>query len=580
MKPFLFAHSDASPRGSSVLALVLCAFASASACSKVEAPTRSAAAESASVKRIRQVFARVPETLAKNHKTFVVPDGTVTGFGAGDAYPQIWLRDSAWIVPAAAAYYDGATLTSWLDLHLAAAQKNGRLRDWVAPGTPDVFREWAPRVAALGALSVDTNSNESDQEPSAALAWCRAREALSTSATADPADAGRVRRLIQAMDALLRDRTDRATGLVWSGLTADWGDVSPLYPDQRAIYLDEKTPRTLSLYTNVMATAALECLAPLALEPGDKQRLARRAAQLRASIDAHFWMKERGFFRIRKSLDPLPSEAFGRGEDDRFALGGNALAALLGIANEAQAASMFETAERLRVLNNFSTISTTLIPPYEEGVFQHPAMREPFQYQNGGQWDWFGALLVQAEFERGHSVRARAHLDQIVARILRAGPGIHEWYAQDGSPKGSGAYAATAAVLHNAIVRGLLGVSSSDEGYRVAIRTGETLLPMEVPQRAAGTRLVVSQAVSSSAIDVLVSGTARVAEVCSLLPRGRAPADPSRVDAGPPRRVLEIGSDTLLCADVSASTPPFRVSFRLRPLAASDGHRADDVSSK
>ncbi len=565
MKPGAFARSDPAPRGRFVAALVLGVVASASACSKIEAPTRPAAAESASLKRIRQVFARIPETLAKNHKTFVVPDGTVTGFGAGDAYPQIWLRDSAWIVPAGAAYYDIATLTSWLDLHLKAAAKNGRLRDWVAPGAPDVFREWAPRATAFESLSVDTNSNESDQEPSAALAWCRIREALSIGESADPAGASRVRRLIQAMDALIRDRTDRATGLVWSGLTADWGDVSPLYPDQRAIYLDEKTPRTLSLYTNVMATAALACLARHAGEPKDKERLALRAAKLRVGIDAHFWMKERGFFRIRKSLDPTRSQAFGPDEDARFALGGNALAALLGLANEAQAASIFETAERLRVQNNFSTISTTLIPPYEAGVFSHPAMREPFQYQNGGQWDWFGAPLVQAEFERGHSARARAHLDQIVARILRAGPGIHEWYTQDGSPKGSGAYAAAAAVLHNAIVRGLLGVSSSDEGYRVAIRTGETLLPMEVPQRAAGARLVVSQAVSSSTIDVLVSGTARVAEVCSLLPRGRAPADPGRVDAGPARRVLEIGSDTLLCADVSASTPPLRVSFQLKP---------------
>lgn len=561
MKPSVFARSDSvKTRGRLALTLVLGVMASASACSKVEAPIRPASAESASLKRIRQVLARVPETLAKNHKTFVVPDGTVTGFGAGDGYPQIWLRDSAWIVPTAAAYYEVATLTSWLDLHLAAAQKNGRLRDWVAPGAPEVFKEWAPLVTAHGALSVDTNSNESDQEPSAALAWCRAREALSTSTAAEPADASRVKRLIVAMEALIHDRTDRATGLVWSGLTADWGDVSPLYPDQRAIYLDEKTPRTLSLYTNVMATAALECLAPHARVPKDKERLARRAAKLREAIDAHLWMKDRGFFRIRKTLDPTTSEAFGRDEDARFALGGNALAALLGIANEAQATSIFETAEKLRVANNFSTISTTLIPPYEAGVFQHPAMREPFQYQNGGQWDWFGAPLVQAEFERGHSDRARAHLDQIVARILRAGPGIHEWYAQDGSPKGSGAYAAAAAALHNAIVRGLLGISRSNDGYRVTIRAGETLLPIEVPQRASGTRLVVRQTVSTSAIDVEVSGTARVTEVCSLLPRGRAPAA-----AEQPRRVLKVGSDTLLCADVSASTPPYRIGFQLQP---------------
>lgn len=560
MKPAAPARSAPDPRGTLVFAIVAGLFAAA--CSRAEAPARPVATESASLKRIRQVLARIPETLAKNYKTFAVPGGAVTGFGAGDAYPQIWLRDSAWIVPAAAAYYDSATLTSWLDLHLSAAQKNGRLRDWVAPGSPEVFREWAPRVAALGALSVDTNSNESDQEPSAALAWCRARESLvSGDVRADGVDARRLQQLVRAMDALIRDRTDPATGLVWSGLTADWGDVSPLYPDQRAIYLDGKTPRTLSLYTNVLATAALECLASHALAPRDQQRLARRAAQIRERIDEHFWMKEQGFFRIRKSMDPVPSPAFGRDEGTRFALGGNALAALLTVASDAQAGAIFETAERLRVANNFSTISTTLIPPYEAGVFKHPAMREPFQYQNGGQWDWFGAPLVQAEFERGHSERARVHLDQIVSRILRAGPGIHEWYAQDGSPMGSGAYAAAAAALHSAIVRGLLGVSRTADGYRVTVRTGEMLLPLEVQQRASGTPLVVSQSVSKSAIDVEILGTARVIEICSLLPPGRAPAQA----VAQPREVLEVGSDILVCADVSTSTPPYRVRFQLQP---------------
>lgn len=534
-------------------------------CSRVDAPTLPAASESASMKRIRQVFARVPETLAKNNKTFVVPDGTVKGFGAGEAYPQIWLRDSAWIVPAAAAYYDADVLTSWLDLHLSAAQKNGRLRDWVAAGAPEVFREWAPRVSAHGTLSVDTNTNESDQEPSAALAYCRARSSLEGSTIADPAHAGRVAQLIQAMDALLRDRTDRATGLVWSGLTADWGDVSPLYPDQRAIYLDETTPRTLSLYSNVMAKAALDCLSSLAGDAQTKERLAALATKLRERIQSNLWMAEKGYFRIRKTLDKPPSEAFGPREDDRFALGGNALATLFGVADDTQAASIFGAAERLRAANNFSTISTTLIPPYEAGVFLHPAMREPFQYQNGGQWDWFGAPLAMAEFERGHAVKARLHLDQMVARILRAGPGIHEWYAQDGSPKGSGAYAASAAVLHTAIVKGLLGLSSSTAGHRIAIRTADTLLPFEIPQRAAGTRLVVSQKVSRSAIEVEVTGTARVFEVCSLLPPGRMPADSAAPDTAMPQSVRKVGLDTYVCADVSRAALPLRIGFGMKP---------------
>ena len=518
--------------------------------------------ESKAIGRIRELLARVPPTLAKNHKTIVVPDGTVQGFGAGEGYPQIWLRDSAWLVPTAAAYYDANTLTSWLDLHLSVATKNGRLRDWVAAASPETFREWAPGVVAVGPLAVDTNTTESDQEPSATLAYCRAVEALGReSAIASPAHVSRVDRLAKAMDALLRDRTDRRTGLIWSGLTADWGDVSPLYADQRAIYLDAKTPRTLSLYSNVMAYAALDCLA--ALEPGPRRdRLTARAIRLRDKIRAALWIQDRGYFRIRQALDPAPAD-FGESENERFALGGNALAALLGVADDAQAASIFEAAERLRVENKLSTISTTLIPPYAKGVFQHPAMREPFQYQNGGQWDWFGAALVEAEFERGYSQRARLHLDQIATRVLKAGPGIHEWYGQDGSPKGSAAYAAAAASIHNAIVRGLLGVSMLGNGYRVVIRAAESLQPFEIPQKAVSDRLVVSQRVEGSNIEVTVASRLPIQEICAVLPSGRAPNPTGASNLPFPRSVRVRGRDTLMCADVSSGDRPVRVHFNM-----------------
>jgi hypothetical protein len=529
--------------------------------------------ESQAMGRIRQVLARLPVALAKNHKTLVVPDGTVTGFGAGEGYPQIWLRDSAWLMPAAAAHYDADTLTSWLDLHLSVAEKNGRLRDWVAVASPETFREWAPRVKALGPLVVDTNTNESDQEPSAALAYCRVVEALGRDArVSGPKHQARVTRLITAMDALLRDRTDPKSGLVWSGLTADWGDVSPMYPDQRAIYLDARTPRTLSLYSNVMAKAALDCLADLAEPKGMRERLAARATKLLDQTRATFWMKDRGYFRLRRTLDPVPA-AFGADENERFALGGNALAARFGVADDAQAASIFETAERLRLANGFSTISTTLIPPYAAGVFPHPAMREPFQYQNGGQWDWFGAALVEAEFERGHSEQARAHLDQIATRVLKAGEGIHEWYTQDGAPRGSASYAAGAASLHDAIFRGLLGISRSAEGYRVVIRSAETTSLFEAPQRAAQGRLAVSQKVDPAGIEVRVDSTLPVREVCTLVPAGRQPNDRAVPETAFPQSVRRVGKDILMCADVAAGSRPVRVRFALTPGVGSADRR-------
>lgn len=527
-------------------------------CANVQAPTREPPAESAFLQRVREVHARVPATLAKNHKRFAVADGVIDGFGAGEAYPQIWLRDSSWIVDAASAHYPEETLTSWLDLHLASAERNGRLRDWVASGSATAFREWAPRAQEKGGIAFDTNSNESDQEPSAALAWCRIETLMGSNVRAGD----RTARLVKAMDALIRDRTDPKTGLIWSGLTADWGDVSPVYPDQRAIYLDARTPKTLSLYSNVMVYAALDCLASLEGPKARQEGLAARAAKVKDRIRSGFWVKEKGFFRIRLPMDP-PPEGFGD-DGDRFALGGNALSALFGVADDAEAGSIFDAAERLRAASRFSTISTTLIPPYPNGVFQHPAMREPFQYQNGGQWDWFGAALVQAEFERGRSEQARAHLHQIAARVLAAGSGVHEWYGQDGSPKGSAAYAASAAALHNAIVKGLLGITRSREGYRVVVRTGETLRPFEVKSRAAGTVLNVSQTVGPAAIEVEVGGGAPVREICTVVPPGRTPADLSgRPTLG--QTVSRVGHDTVLCADATSLPAPARVRFALAP---------------
>ena len=525
--------------------------------------------ESPWLRQVRQIFALVPETLARNYKTFAGPQGPVSGFGAGDVYPQIWLRDSAWIVDAAAAYYPSASLTSWLDLHLTMSEKRGRLRDWVAPGTAEAFREWAPRAGQSAGIAFDTNSNESDQESSAALALCRMERSEFLEVEADEgARNARVSRVIAAMDALARDRTEKKTGLIWSGLTADWGDVSPLYPDQRAIYLDAHTPRTLSLYANVMAYAALQCLSTLEGPKGRRKALAERALKIKEQVRSLFWMPDRGTFRIRRTLDKAP-KGF---EDDgqRFALGGNALAVLFGVADDAQAASVFEAAESLRVLHKFSTISTVLIPPYAAGVFQHPIMREPFEYQNGGQWDWFGAALIQAEFERGYSERARLHLGQMAARILAKGGNLHEWYAQDGSPKGSPAYAASAAAIHNVVVKGLLGVSASAGGLRMILRAGETMLPFPVPLPVAMGQLVVSQAVSSSAIEVRVNSSApfKLKEVCSVLPSGSSPADATGHDPGTPQSVRRIGNDTLVCADLSGPATrgpgPLQIRFGVK----------------
>ena len=74
------------------------------------------------------------QTLEANRKIFAGRTGTVNGFGAGTTYPQIWIRDSATLLPLTRWHYDRAHLASWLEEHLAHQNADGSLNDWVAAG--------------------------------------------------------------------------------------------------------------------------------------------------------------------------------------------------------------------------------------------------------------------------------------------------------------------------------------------------------------------------------------------------------------------------------------------------------------
>ena len=59
--------------------------------------------------------ALVTQTLDANRKAFAGRTGMVRGFGAGTTYPQIWIRDSATLLPLTRWHYDRAHLQTWLE---------------------------------------------------------------------------------------------------------------------------------------------------------------------------------------------------------------------------------------------------------------------------------------------------------------------------------------------------------------------------------------------------------------------------------------------------------------------------------
>src|SRR6185503_5334459 len=149
--------------------------------------------------------------------------------------------------------------------------------------------------------------------------------------------------------------------------------------------------------------------------------------------------------------------------------GGNGLAVLYDVADETQSRKIFEVAERRQREFGFSTIAGVLSPSYPDGFFKHPAVNKEYYYQNGGQWDWFAARFLLAEFEKGYSARAYRQLVEIAKKTV-ASNGLYEWHTKDGKGMGSREYAGNAGALAGAIFQGLYGVYLTDRQLVLKIR--------------------------------------------------------------------------------------------------------------
>jgi hypothetical protein len=434
--------------------------------------------------------------LEANKKSFTGRTGTVQGFGAGSVYPQVWLRDSATILPATRYFYALPFLTSWLEEHLSHQQANGALWDWIAAGDPSQFTTNAPRAAQVYAsgsvvLSADKNTTVADQESSAVDAAWRVYQLTGDRGWLAKPIGGRalVDRLDDALGYVEQARVDPGFGLVASAFTADWGDVSPTYADQRAIYLDEATPVVVGLYANAFYARAAQELAELqdaAASPARAEHWRQVAAAVRAAIDAQLWNEAGGFYFLHRVVATrgaaLPDDS------DVFALGGNALAALYGPASASRAARLFDAADSRRRGLGLSAPAGVLMPAYSTGFFQHPILREAYTYQNGGQWDWWSGRFLLALYERGRSQAASDGLRAVARRVADTG-GLFEWHALDGSGQGSRSYAGNVGALSAAIFEGLFGLASNASGLDVSVRLGSLPGGVSVCEPASGREL-------------------------------------------------------------------------------------------
>ncbi len=514
-------------------------------------------------------------TLEANRKEFIGRSGPVKGFGAGTHYPQVWIRDSATLILLSRYHYPREFLTSWIVEHLSHQGDDGLLNDWVAVGGPDRFRNDAPRAREVhrsGSLvmSADRNTSSTDQESALVDAAARVTALLGDAAWLQQPVAGRrvIDRLDQALGALYGTRYSPRERLLTGAFTADWGDVTPAYGDQRVIYQDESTPIVAGLYMNAYFAASARSLSVLHARVGQTGRgrfWAARAAAIRQQVDGRLWQPARGFYRVNLPVHAPAGFQFPE-EGDRFALGGNALAALGHVASDAQSARIFAAAAARQGRFGMSTVASVLLPPYPAGFFKHPILKEEFTYQNGGQWDWFAGRLILAEYERGSAARASLQLAAIAERIAAAG-GLYEWNTREGAGRGNARYAGSAGALGGAVLAGLFGVDLDEGRFALTVRLGDRGGRVRAYQPATDTYVAYEYwpARGKRRLGLRYGSNAQGGGAVRILLPPRAAVASVQVDGSAARdfKTLRVGADRYL--ELPARPGTHIVEVRLRP---------------
>jgi len=136
-------------------------------------------------------------------------------------------------------------------------------------------------------------------------------------------------------------------------------------------------------------------------------------------------------------------------ENKIFYHGGTAVAIEAGLLNKKQIkVSLDRMLENLKA-SGAASIGLTLYPPYPEGFFENKGMY-PYGYQNGGDWTWFGARMIQQLVRYGFVKEAYENIQPMTDRVIKNN-GFYEWYTVDNKPEGSGTFRGSAGVLYKAI---------------------------------------------------------------------------------------------------------------------------------
>ncbi len=397
------------------------------------------------------------KTLAKqilNDPSFTIVDTMARrilkkGFNAGSGYSQVWARDMNTFVEIALEEVNPKDIRGAILVFFALQQPNNEMIDgyvlnkdfkW---GDPNQYRSSAD-TAHVGFK----NTVETDQETSLIQIVGKYVRLTKDSTILSERIAGKtvLERMGMMVDYLMKERYSEKYGLLWGAMTADWGDVQP--NTDNVVDIDSTTTPAIDVYDNAMFIIALDDLVRMTKDPAQSARWKTIRTTIAENSRKYLWNAEKQKFIPHIYLDKSPIPA-GFDESKVYYHGGTAIAIEAGLLSKAEIeASNKQMLENVQ-LSGAPTIGLTLYPVYPEGFF-HGGMSKPYIYQNGGDWTWFGARMIQQLSAYGFPEEAYTEIRPMIDLVIK-NKGFYEWYYIDGKPKGSAQFKGSAGTLARAI---------------------------------------------------------------------------------------------------------------------------------
>jgi hypothetical protein len=371
------------------------------------------------------------------------------GFNAGSGYSQVWARDMNTFVEIALEEVNPKDIRGAILVFFALQQPNNEMIDgyvlnkdftW---GDPNQYRSEADK-AHVGFK----NTVETDQETSLIQIVGKYVQLTGDTTILSERVAGKtvLERMGLMIDYLLKERYSEKYGLLWGAMTADWGDVQP--NTNNVVDIDSTTTPAIDVYDNAMFIIALNYMTELAKDQADAIKWKNLGKNIAENTRKYLWDPKKQKFIPHIYLDKSPIPA-GFDESGVYYHGGTAIAIEAGLLSKSEISESNKMMLENVRLSGAPSIGLTLYPVYPDGFF-HGGMAKPYVYQNGGDWTWFGARMIQQLIANGFVEEAYSEIRPMIDLVIK-NKGFYEWYSVDGKAKGSAQFKGSAGTLAKAI---------------------------------------------------------------------------------------------------------------------------------